>query len=309
LRDRRHSAKLALALGTVYLVWGSSFLFTKIAVSHLPPALFSGIRFTTAGVLLALIARIWSDSPWPSRPIEWRHVIITGFFMVFVSNGLNTWAVQYLPSNQSALLNGTSAFWIAGLGVFGRRGHPLTRSAVLGLVIGFLGAALMLIPKDPSSTKSLTAQAAVLTACLSWSLGTLYYRSIDTDLTSLMFMGLQMLMGGLMLLGFGLAHGDAAHWAPDTSGLISLLYLTFFSSCLAYTAYGWLSLNGTPALIGTYGYVNPAIASFLGWQFLHEHLSGAQLIGMVVIIIGVSILTLPGGSLTDPKTLAEPKTQ
>jgi drug/metabolite transporter (DMT)-like permease len=309
LRDPRHSAKLALALGTVYLVWGSSFLFTKIAVSHLPPALFSGIRFTTAGVLLALIARIWSGSPWPSRPIEWRHVIITGFFMVFVSNGLNTWAVQYLASNQSALLNGTSAFWIAGLGVFGRRGHPLTRSAVLGLIIGFLGAALMLIPKDPSSTKSLTAQAAVLTACLSWSLGTLYYRSIDTELTSLMFMGLQMFMGGLMLLCAGLAHGDAAHWAPDTSGLISLFYLTFFSSCLAYTAYGWLSLNAAPALIGTYGYVNPAIASFLGWQFLHEHLSGAQLIGMVVIIIGVSILTLPGGSLTDPKTLAEPKTQ
>jgi drug/metabolite transporter (DMT)-like permease len=91
--------------------------------------------------------------------------------------------------------------------------------------------------------------------------------------------------------------------------LTALFYLTFFSSCLAYTAYGWLSLHATPALIGTYGYVNPAIASFLGWQLLHEHLSGAQLIGMVVIIVGVSILTLPGGSLTDPKTLAEPKAQ
>jgi drug/metabolite transporter (DMT)-like permease len=298
-----------LALCTIYLVWGSSFLFTKLAVGNLPPALFSGIRFATAGTLLALIARIWSGSPWPSRPIEWRHVVVAGFFMVFVSNGLNTWAMQYLPSNQSALLNGTSAFWIAGLGTFGRRGHPLTRSAILGLVIGFLGAALMLIPKEPLSTKSLLAQAGVLTACFSWSLGTLYYRSIDTELSSLMFMALQMLMGGLMLLGLGLVHGDAAHWAPNTSGLTALLYLTFFSSCLAYTAYGWLSLNTTPALIGTYGYVNPAIASFLGWQFLHEHLSGTQLVGMVVIIAGVSILTLPGGSLTDPKTLAEPKTQ
>ena len=298
-----------VCLATVYLVWGSSFLFTKIAVSNLPPALFSGIRFATAGTLLALIARVWSGSPWPSRRIDWRHVIVAGFFMVFVSNGLNTWAMRYLPSNQSALLNGTSAFWIAGLGTFGRRGHRLTRSAILGLVIGFLGAALMLMPKEPLSTKSVLAQAGVLTACFSWSLGTLYYRSIDTELSSLMFMALQMLMGGLMLLGLGLVHGDAAHWAPNTSGLMALLYLTFFSSCLAYTAYGWLSLNATPALIGTYGYVNPAIASFLGWQFLHEHLSGAQLVGMVVIIAGVSILTLPGGSLTDPKTLAEPKTQ
>ena len=298
-----------LALGTIYLVWGSSFLFTKIAVVNLPPALFSGIRFCTAGTLLALISRYGNGSAWPRRRIEWRHVMVAGFFMVFVSNGLNTWAMRYLPTNQAALLNGTAAFWIAGLGVFGRRGHPLTRWSVLGLVIGFLGAALMLIPKEPLTTNSLLAQAGVLTACFSWSLGTLYYRSIDTELSSLMFMSLQMLMGGLMLLGVGLANGDAVRWIPDTSGLIALFYLTFFSSCLAYTAYGWLSLNAPPALIGTYGYVNPAIASFLGWQFLHEHLSGAQLAGMIVIIVGVSILTLPGGSLTDPKTLAEPKTQ
>ncbi len=298
-----------LALGTIYLVWGSSFLFTKLAVTNLPPALFSGIRFVTAGTLLALISRVWNGSPYPKHGIEWRHVIVTGFFMVFVSNGLNTWSMRYLASNQSALLNGTSAFWIAGLGVFGRRGHPLTRWAVAGMCIGFLGAALMLIPKEPLSTESWLAQAGVLVACFSWSLGTLYYRSIDTELSSLMFMGMQMLMGGLMLLTVGIAHGDAAHWAPNASGLTALFYLTFFSSCLAYTAYGWLSLNSAPALIGTYGYVNPAIAAFLGWQFLHEHLSGTQLVGMVVIIVGVSILTLPGGSLTDPKTLAEPKTQ
>ena len=298
-----------LALGTIYLVWGSSFLFTKLAVTNLPPALFSGIRFVTAGTLLAIISRVWSGSPYPRRGIEWRHVIITGFFMVFVSNGLNTWSMRYLASNQSALLNGTAAFWIAGLGVFGRRGHPLTRWAVVGLCIGFLGAALMLIPKEPLSTHSLLAQAGALTACFSWSLGTLYYRSIDTKLSSLMFMGMQMLMGGLMLLTVGIANGDAAHWAPNASGLTALFYLTFFSSCLAYTAYGWLTLNAAPALIGTYGYVNPAIAAFLGWQFLHEHLSGTQLVGMVVIIVGVSMLTLPGGSLTDPKTLAEPKTQ
>ena len=307
--ESRHSAKVMLALGTIYLVWGSSFLFTKIAISSMPPALFSGIRFVTAGTLLTVISRVWGGSRVPTRPIEWRHVAIAGFFMVFVSNGLNTWAIRYLPSNQSALLNGTAAFWIAGLGVFGRRGHPLTRWAVLGMCIGFVGAALMLIPNGSLTTDSLLAQGGALTACLAWALGTLYYRSIDTQLSSLMFMGLQMFMGGLMLLSVGLIHGDAAHWAPNPSGLVALFYLTLFSSCVAYTAYGWLSLNATPALIGTYGYVNPAIASFLGWQFLHEHLSGAQLVGMVIIIVGVSILTLPGGSLTDPKTLAEPKTQ
>ena len=309
LRDSRHSTKVIACLGIVYLVWGSSFLFTKIAVENLPPALFAGIRFVTAGVLLALLAEFYGGGRLPTRLTEWRHVTIAGFFMVFVSNGLNTWSIQYLPSNEAALLNGTSAFWIAGLGVFGRRGHPLTRSAVVGLVIGFVGAVLMLIPKGPLFSKGSLAQLGVLTACASWSLGTLYYRSITTRLSSMMFMALQMLMGGLMLLTVALARGDSIHWPPNPPGLIALFYLTFLSSGLAYTAYGWLTMHTTPTILSTYSYVNPAIAALLGWLVLHEHLSGLQLVGMAIIIVGVCILTVPGGSLTDPKTLAEPKTQ
>jgi drug/metabolite transporter (DMT)-like permease len=309
LRDPRHSTKLFICLGTVYLVWGSAFLFTKIAVETLPPAMFAGIRFVTAGVVLALIARLYGRERLPARLIELRHVVVAGFFMVFVSNGLNTWAIQYMPSNQSALLNGTSAFWIAGLGVFGRRGHPLTRWAIVGLVIGFVGTVLMVVPDGPVNSHRWLPQLAALTACSSWALGTLYYRSIDTQLSSTMFMALQMFTGGLMLLCFAVVRGDSMPWPLSAGGLISIGYLTFFSSCLAYTAYGWLTMNATPAVIGTYSYVNPAIAAFLGWQFLHEHLAGVQLVGMVIIIVGVCILTLPGGSLTDPKTLAEPKTQ
>jgi drug/metabolite transporter (DMT)-like permease len=309
LRDSRYSAKLAVCLVTIYLVWGSSFLFSKIAVNHLPAALFSAVRFMTAGVLLGSLAHFAGGHAFPRGAVEWRHVSVAGFFMVFASNGLNIWAITYIPTNLSALLNGTSAFWIAGLGVFGKRGHPLTRWAVLGMFIGFAGTALMLIPKGGLRTSSLLAEIGALVACCAWALGTLYYRSIDTALSSLMFMALQMFMGGLMLLAVAIAHGDAARWTFNGPGLIALGYLTFFSSCLAYTAYGWLSLHAPPVLTGTYGYVNPAIAAYLGWQFLDEHLSNLQLSGLVTIILAVGILTLPGGMLTDPKTLEEPKVQ
>jgi len=306
--DPRHTAKLIGCLAAVYLVWGSTFLFTKMAVTHLPIALYSAVRFLTAGATLATIARLRGEK-WPSRLIDWRHLLVTGFFMVFVSNGLNAWAMQYIPTNESALLNGTAAFWIAGLGVFGPRGHPLTRWAIAGLGIGFGGTALMLIPHGELQPSSVLAELAVLGACLAFSLGTLYYRSVDTPVSSIMFMAMQLGLGGLMLMGIALLHGDAARWTFNVPGLTALTYLTFVSSCLAFTAYGWLTRNATPAVIGTYSYVNPAIAAFLGWQFLDEHLSGLQLVGMVIIIVGVSILTLPGGSFTDPKTLAEPKTQ
>jgi drug/metabolite transporter (DMT)-like permease len=307
--DPRYSAKLAVSLAAVYLIWGSTFLFTKLAVTHLPIALYAAVRFLTAGSLLALMARIFRRDEWPRRLIDWRHVLVTGFFLVFVSNGINAWAMQFIPTNESALLNGTAAFWIAGLGVFGPRGHPLTRWEILGLGIGFAGTALMLVPDGGLQRTSLLAELGVLGACLTFSLGTLYYRSIDTEVSSLMFMGMQLFFGGLMLLAVALMHGDTARWTFNAPGLIALAYLTLMSSCLAFTAYGWLMRNAKPAVLGTYSYVNPAIAAFLGWWFLHERLSHLQLIGMVVIIVGVSILTIPGGSFTDPKTLGEPKTQ
>ena len=307
--DPRRSAKLALCLAAVYLIWGSTFVVTKVAVTHLPIALYSAARFLTAGTVLALLARVWRRDKWPRRMADWRHALVTGFFMVFLSNGSNAWAMQFIPTNESALLNGTAAFWIAGLGVFGPRGHPLTRWAIVGLSIGFAGTTLMLIPAGGLQTASLLAQLAVLGACLSFSLGTLYYRGIETTVSPLMFMAMQLAMGGLMLLCVAVLHGDPARWTFNVPGLTALAYLTFMSSCLGFAAYGWLMRNTTPAVIGTYSYVNPAVAAFLGWQFLDERLSHTQLIGMVIIIVGVSILTLPGGSFTDPKTLGEPKTQ
>jgi drug/metabolite transporter (DMT)-like permease len=307
--DPRYSAKLAVSLAAVYLIWGSTFLFTKVAVTHLPIALYSAVRFLTAGSLLALMALIFRREEWPRRLIDWRHLLVTGFFMVFVSNGLNAWAMQFIATNESALLNGTAAFWIAGLGVFGPRGHPLTRWAILGLGIGFAGTALMLIPADGLQRTNLMAELGVLGACLSFSLGTLYYRSVDTEVGSLMFMGMQLFCGGFMLLIVALVHGDTARWTFNAPGLVALAYLTLMSSCLGFTAYGWLMRNAKPAVIGSYSYVNPAIAALVGWWFLHERLSHSQRVGMVVIIAGVSILTIPGGSFTDPKTLGEPKTQ
>ena len=176
----------------------------------MPIALFAAVRFLTAGTLLALMARFFRREEWPRRLIDWRHVLVTGFCMVFVSNGLNAWAMQFIATNESALLNGTAAFWIAGLGVFGPRGHPLTRWAILGLGIGFAGTVLMLIPDGGLQRTSLLAELGVLGACLAFAFGTLYFRSVDTEVGSLMFMGMQLFCGGLMLLIVALVRGDTA---------------------------------------------------------------------------------------------------
>ncbi len=289
--DSRRPAKLALALATVYLVWGSSFLFTKIGVAHLPPALFAGARFATAGLVLTLIARRWLREPWPGTGRDYRHVAVCGVLMVFGSNGLSVWAMRYLPSHEVALLNATSALWIATLGAFGRRGHRLTVAPIVSLALGFLGTALKLAPAAQPQPRMLTAKLAVVAGCLAWSLGTVYYRNSGTRMTPLMFVGLQLIVGGALLLATGFATGEAARWSLDLPGAVSLAYLTFASSCLAYSAYGWLAVNTTPTVVGTYSYVNPTIATFLGWRFLHETLTRRQIAGMATVIAGLLLLT------------------
>ena len=290
--SRHHNARIAVCLAAVYLIWGSSFLFSKIAVRSLPVALLSGSRFLIAGTILALFAHYRGGAVWPRSRREWLQGFNLGILMVVASNGLNLWAIQFISSSQSALLNSTAAFWIAGLGVFGPRGHPLSRRAVAGLLIGFVGTVLMLIPDGHLPAGAILAQGGALLGCLSWSLGTLYYRSLDTSVSPLMLTAMQMWFGGALMFTWGITHGDVQRWHMDTAGLAAFGYLTLFSSCLAYTSYGWLSRNTRPALIGTYSYVNPMIAAFLGWQFLDERLSVTQLAGMLIVVVGVLGVTL-----------------
>jgi len=106
-----------------------------------------------------------------------------------------------------------------------------------------------------------------------------------------MFTGLQMLLGGLLLLVFGALTGGLGTWEWSWAGVGTLLYLAIFSSCLAYSAYAWLMVNTTPDKLATYSYVNPAVAAVLGWLFLGETLSTAQMLGMAVILAGVAMLT------------------
>jgi drug/metabolite transporter (DMT)-like permease len=289
--DRARFSKLIAGFAVLYLVWGSSYVAMKIGIEHLSPSMFAGVRFTLAGILLAAFAAL-RGGRLPPGASQWRHVLTMGALTIFVCNGINNWAIQWVPSNQSALINATTAFWIAGFGTLGPKGHSLSSRAQLGLVIGFVGAALILWPHGGFDLELLGPQLAIVAACVAWSLGTLYYRSVDVATDRLMFTALQMLTGGVMLLAAGIATGTLGAWKWNWPGVGTLLYLTLFSSCLAYTAYAWLMVNTTPARLATYSYVNPAVAALLGWIILKEHLTPVQIVGMLVILGGVMLVAM-----------------
>jgi drug/metabolite transporter (DMT)-like permease len=120
-----------------------------------------------------------------------------------------------------------------------------------------------------------------------------YIRNAHSRLGLLAFSAVQMFLGGVMMTGAGLLLGETEKWHWSMPGMLSMAYLTIASSCLAYTAYSWLARNTTPAMVGTYSYVNPAIAAVLGWWFLNEQLGANQLIGMAIMFAGVALVSWP----------------
>ncbi len=285
-------AKLIICFAIVYVVWGSTYLVASIGVHALPPILFGGIRFICAGILLGITA-LALGRRFPLDATEWRHLVIVAVGSVLVPNACTNWAMQYVASSQTAILNASAALWIALFATRGRRAHALNRRTFTGLVIGFAGAALIVWPRGSLSTGHFGMQLLILLAVFVWSATTVYIRNVHSKLDLLSFSAVQMLLGGLMMTGVGLAMGEAGNWTWSKPGLIAMAYLTIASSCLAYTAFAWLAKNTTPAMVGTYSYVNPAIAAILGWWFLDEHLGGNQLIGMAIMFAGVALVNWP----------------
>ena len=292
LSESSQRAKLIVCFATVYFVWGSTYLVASIGVHALPPILFGGIRFICAGILLGLLA-LALKRKFELDATEWRHLFIVAVGSVLVPNACTNWAMQYVASNQTAILNASAALWIALFATRGRRAHALDRRTLAGLVIGFAGAALIVWPRGNLSTSHFGMQLLILLAVFVWSATTVYIRNVHSKLDLLSFSALQMLLGGLMMTSVGLAMGEAGEWTWSRPGLFAMAYLTIASSCLAYTAFAWLAKNTTPAMVGTYSYVNPAIAAILGWWFLDEHLGANQLTGMAIMFAGVALVNWP----------------
>jgi drug/metabolite transporter (DMT)-like permease len=294
--------RVAIALAIVYLVWGSSYIATKVMVTDEPPLLAAGLRFTSAGILLTAFAW-WRYGPPVLTGIETRHILLMAFLAVAFSNACHVIAMQHVQSNTAALLNATPALWIAWLGTFGPKRRPLAVAQQAGLLVGLAGVLLILAPKGGFHGAGLGWQLLILLGCLCWSLGTIYHRNAGAANPPLMFVALQMLAGGLGLLAIAPLSPEplALDWTPRA--LAAFLFLTLASSCLAYSAYAWLTVHTTPVVVGSYGYVCPAVAALFGWLLLGETLSWIQISGMFVILAGIALVTGYWQPLPPPRPL------
>jgi drug/metabolite transporter (DMT)-like permease len=283
---RRSPAAVALALATVYLVWGSTYLAIRVTDRTMPPLLMSSVRFLIAGTALYVFA-----SRGRARPTlrEWGAAAIVGAALLLVGNGGVAWAETRLESGLAALIVAIIPLWVAVMDrfFFGRR---LSRTAVIGLVIGFAGVALLVRPGGGGD--AFAALALVVTTS-AWAGGSLYARGATLPESPLLAAAMQMLMASVFLAVAGLALGEASDVHASsfaTKPLIAFAYLVVVGSLIAFSAYAWLLKNVRISVVSTYAFVNPVVAVALGTVFLAEPIGWTTVIAGAAIVVAVVLI-------------------
>jgi drug/metabolite transporter (DMT)-like permease len=270
-------------LASVYLIWGSTYLAIRVLVRTVPPLYGAGARFVVAGALmLAFLGR-------RSLKVNGRELLACaaiGTLLAAGGNGLVTVAEQDVPSSIAAVLIASVPLWIV---VYRRvAGDRMSRAAVFGVLAGFAGVAILLLPGS-SSHAPLGPSLIIVAAAASWGFGSFISGAIGLPRDGLVTTGWQMLFGGLVLLASGAAAGEHVG-TPSGESIWAWLYLVFIGSLVAYTSYTWLLRNAPIQLVSTYAYVNPVVAVILGAVILNEAISGGTLIGTAVIVASVAVI-------------------
>jgi drug/metabolite transporter (DMT)-like permease len=279
------------AFAIVYVIWGSTYLFIRLALDTIPPLLMAGARFVVAGaILLAISSRAGGRERDPIGRRQWGAAAIVGALLLLGGNGGVVYGEQFVPSGTVALLVATVPLFIALFSAL-FLGQRLRRVAVAGIGVGLLGTAVLLRPGGGAADPA--HMLLVLVAPLTWAVGSLYATRGPLPRRLLPATGMEMLCGGVLLLIAGLVTGELANLHLDRISLVSglsLVYLVVFGSLIAFSAYVWLLSKVPTTAVATYAYVNPLVAVLLGWAFLGEQITGQTLLAAALIIVAVVLI-------------------
>ncbi|MDP8904328.1 MAG: EamA family transporter [Chloroflexota bacterium] len=283
------------ALLVVYLVWGSTYLAIAIVVETMPPLLAAGGRFLFAGLLIwVTLAVVRGRSGLKLTRGQLVGSTFVGVALLLGGNGMVMLGQRTVPSGLAALIIAVVPLWVVVLRLLSS--EPIRRGTLVGVVVGFAGVALLVAARGIAGDVDVVGMLLLVMAGASWSVGSYYSRRVALPADPFAASAAQLVLGGVALLGAGVLTGELGWVAPEefsAASLVALLYLVFFGSILAYSAYTWLLQNAPVSKVATYAYINPVVAIVLGWLVLNEEFTLAMAVGgaMIVLAVGLVIRT------------------
>lgn len=289
--------RLVLAIFTVAVVWGTTFLGIRIAVESIPPWFVAGIRQFIAAALLLIILLFSKELSW----IGWKNLwiqIMFSILMLIVANGMMTVAEKHISSSLASLISAASPLLIfLGSIFFGLQ--KFTYRALAGIIMGFTG--IVLIFKDGlEDLLNPDYRMGVLFSFIAisgWALGSIFTKKLHLQKQNISLnLFYQFAFSAMIQIGFGFMLSDRIDVASWTfRSMAATVYLAVFGSVAAYFAFHFALKKISPTQISLLSYVNTIIAIFLGWLVLNEEISAAFITATVLIICGVFITNYQKG--------------
>ena len=284
------SSKLLIIVSffAVYVIWGSTYVFNKIAVTELPPFFLASMRFIAAGLLIMLISKILNFQLAITKK-QFLNSLIAGFLFLVYGNGVFVWALKYVDSGFAALLASTQPLFVLLLMRLIDR-KPMQKKSIIGVLLGLMGMYLLVSQQEITSSEGTVLGVFMIFTCVfSWSYGSVFVSKADLPKNFFVSTGYQMLIAGFMLLIGSIIFKETwvspLTWSTEVQ--LSMLFLVSFGGIAVFTAFNYLLKNVSTEKVATSAYVNPIIAMLLGWYVLDERLSLQSIIASVVLLTGV----------------------
>jgi drug/metabolite transporter (DMT)-like permease len=289
-----------IAFATVYMVWGSTYFFIKVAVNGgFPPFLLGALRFFIAGFLMMVYCVIKGENIFVKQNII--SASVSGVLLLFCGIGSVIWVEQTLPSGMVAIMVSSPPIWFVLLDKKNWGENFKSKATIAGLIIGFAGVILLFseqlgnIFSGGSSSSKLPGLLLLFIGTFGWAAGSLYSKYKLTTGSAAVNTSWQMLAAGCVFIIASSFHHEFNGLQLQTipfKSWFALSYLILLGSIAAFSAYVWLLQVRPATQVGTYAYVNPVIAIILGVIFANENISLVQIIGLAVILGSVLLINL-----------------
>ncbi|MBB5397001.1 EamA family transporter [Mucilaginibacter sp. AK015] len=290
---------VVIAFAIVYVVWGSTYFFIQMAIRGIPAMLMGAMRFIAAGAIMLAWCALRGDKIWVKRDVI--NAAVSGLLLLAVGNGIVIWVEQALPSAMVAIMVSANPIWFVVLDKRNWKQNLRSTATVVGLIIGFAGVILLFGEQVVNTLGGTHNNAKIRGVCLlvigpiGWAGGSLYSKYKGSSSPARVTTAWQMLIAGIAFLPASALHNEFANFdiaQVPAQAWMAVLYLVFFGSIAAFTAYVWLLQVRPATQVSTHSYVNPVIAVLLGVMFAQEHISWLQIGGLVIILVSVLLINL-----------------
>ncbi len=284
--------KLTLAILTVAIVWGTTFLSIRVAVETIPGWFVAGIRQFLAAIIMMLILLYRKEFKW----IGWNNLkyqLIFSTLMLIVANGMTTVAEERVTSSLASLVSACSPI-IVFLGSIAIGLQKFSFRAMTGIILCFSGILFIFWDglNDLANPEYLLGVIFLFIAIFGWASGTIFTKKLNLqsgNITLNLFY--QFIFAGIVQLCFALVFSDDYNFENWSFKSISaMLYLSVFGSVAAFFAFHYALTKISPVQVSILTYFNTIISIFLSWLILNESISAKFLLAAVLIIGGVFII-------------------